>query len=217
MAYRLIAILFISLAACTQAPQLVSQPEVEQKLARIVVGQSSKADVESILGVAKPKEANFWVYNIGDTATEFTTVKSRILESAIPPLPVTTITNTRVLATVHFDSAGVVKGLETARFFSAPYVNEYRYRVKGAPDKILESVAKLGEGVGFKASALDKGGGTFTLEHAGSKARMAVSLSEQLLHVTSTNPHDRLSNEYRAYTKGEVTFTEKLANAEWVE
>lgn len=212
------ALALFSLAACaSQEPTFVSQPEVEQKLSRIVIGQTHKNEVEAVLGVAKPKEANFWVYNIADTATEYTNIRSPIMEGAIPPLPTTVITNTRVLATLHFDAAGVVKGMETARYFSLPYVNEYRFRTKGAPGKILESVAKLGEGVGFKVTALEKNAGTFTLEDAGSKARLAVSVADDLLHVTSTNPHDRMSNEYRAYTKREVAFTERLASAEWVQ
>lgn len=214
----LTAIALFSLPGCaSQEPTFVSQPEVEHKLSRIVVGQTHKNEVEAVLGVAKPKEANFWVYNIGDTATEYQHVRTPVLDGALPAMPTTVITNTRVLATLHFDSAGIVKGLETARYFSVPYVNEYRYRTKGATGKILESVAKLGEGVGFKVTALEKNAGTFTLEDAGSKARLAVSVADELLHITSTNPHDRMSNEYRAYTKREVAFTEKLSSAEWVQ
>lgn len=219
LALTLVAtIALFSLAGCaSQEPTFVSQPEVEHKLSRIVVGQTHKNEVEAVLGIAKPKEANFWVYNIGDTATEYQNVRTPVLEGALPAMPTTVITNTRVLATVHFDAAGIVKALETARYFSVPYVNEYRYRTKGAPDKILESVAKLGEGSGLKVTSLVKSAGTFTLEDAGSKARLAVSVTDQLLHITSTNPHDRMSNEYRAYTKREVAFTEKLASAEWVQ
>ncbi|MBM4262245.1 MAG: hypothetical protein FJ145_12555 [Deltaproteobacteria bacterium] len=208
----------MSLLGCaTQEPTFVSQPDVEHKLSRIVVGQTHKNEVEAVLGVAKPKEQTFWVYNIADTATEYQNIRSPIMEGAIPPLPTTVITNTRVLATFHFDSAGIVKAMETARYFSVPYINEYRYRTKGAPDKILESVAKLGESAGFKVTALQKNAGTFTLEDAGSKARMAVSLADEFLQITSTNPHDRMSNEYRAYTKREVAFTERLAYAEWAQ
>lgn len=219
LAFKLLtAFALFSLAGCaSQEPTFVSQLEVEHKLSRIVVGQTHKNEVEAVLGTAKPKEANFWVYNIADTATEYQNIRTPIMEGAIPPLPTTVITNTRVLATLHFDAAGIVKGLETARYFSVPYVNEYRYRTKGAPDKILELVAKLGEGAGLKVTALEKSAGTFTLEDAGSKARLAVTLTDQLLHITSTNPHDRMSNEYRAYTKREVAFTEKLSSAEWVQ
>ena len=202
---------------CASNVQTVSQPDIEQKITRVIVGQTTKAEVEAILGIANPKEPNFWVYNIADTTTELTRLRGSLVDGTIPGMPVTTITNTRVLATVHFDSTGTVKGLETARYFAAPYVNEYRYLVKGPADKTFESVASLGEAIGFKVSALEKSAGTFTLEDTGSKARMAVKLNEQLLYIVSTNPHDRASNEYRAYTKREIGFIEKIIGSEFLQ
>ena len=200
---------------CAPSTQVISEPDVEQKLARIVVGQTTKAEVEALLGIAKPKEPNFWVYNIADTATEYNRLKGSIADGTIPGMPVATITNTRFLATVRFNPAGTVKGLEIARYFAAPYVNEYRYLVKGPDDKTLEAVAQLGETVGFKIAALEKSAGTFTLEDPGSKARMTVKLNDQLLYIVSTNPYDRASNEYRAYTKREIRFTETIATADF--
>jgi hypothetical protein len=202
-------------SGCAPSTQVISEPEVEQKLARIVVGQTTKGEVEALLGTAKPKEPNFWVYNIADTATEYNRLKGSIADGTIPGMPVATITNTRFLATLRFNPAGTVKGLEIARYFAAPYVNDYRYLVKGPDDKTLEAVASLAEASGFKVSALEKSAGTFTLEDTGSKARMAVKLNDQLLHIVSTNPYDRASNQYRAYTKREIAFTESIATADF--
>jgi hypothetical protein len=95
-----------------------------------------------------------------------------------------------------------------------PFVNEYRYRTNNGQEKILESVARLAEGVGFKVSSLEKSAGVMVIEDIGSKARMTVRVAEQMLHIVSTNPHDRLSSEYRVYTKRENTFTEQLVNSD---
>ncbi len=110
--------------------------------------------------------------------------------------------NTRALVVVTFNETGVVKRVEVARFFDEPFVNDYWYILKEAAKDPMESLASLGESSpGFKAAGLDREAGTFTLEYPNSKARIAVKLDGQILRVTSRNPHHRLANEYRVYSK----------------
>jgi hypothetical protein len=59
----------------------------------------------------------------------------------------------------------------------------------------------------------DKSVGSFALEDSATKARLTVELQKNILHIRSTNPHDRLANEYRVFTKREGLFMEKLSAA----
>jgi len=81
----------------------------------------------------------------------------------------------------------------------------------------LESVAAIGEPAGFKAIAMDKDAGTFTLEDPNSKVRINVKIDGQVLRVTSRNPHHRLANEYRAYSKRESALTKGIVDSELVQ
>jgi hypothetical protein len=197
--------------------QLISQQTVEEKLARITLGQTTMADVDATFGTPYLKEKQLWVYNLADTEPGFTEVKSPVMAGLIPPMPTTVTTNTRALITLRFTEAGRVKGLEVARYFSAPYMHDYWYLLKEPSESQLESVARLGESSGFKVVGLDKALRTFTLQDAGSKARMAVTLDNQTLHISSTNPHDRLSAEYRVFVKRESAFTDGVARSEVVQ
>jgi len=50
-----------------------------------------------------------------------------------------------------------------------------------------------------------------------SKARIAVKLDGQILRVTSRNPHHRLGNEYRVYSKRESAFTNSIAESDLIQ
>jgi hypothetical protein len=55
------------------------------------------------------------------------------------------------------------------------------------------------------------------LEDIGSDARIRIVLDQQLLHLISTNPHDRQSNEYRIVIKRESAFAEKILALELIQ
>ncbi|HUK39508.1 MAG TPA: hypothetical protein VLX11_00640 [Candidatus Acidoferrales bacterium] len=197
--------------------ELVSSQSVEDKIARVALGQTTSSEVEATFGSPYLKEKRLWVYNFSDTESGFKTVDARIGASLIPPIPTTVSTNTRALITVRLSDAGIVKGLEVQRYFSSPYADDYWYLLKESSDKPLESVARMGESSGFKVVALDKAAGNFTLQEPTSKASMTVTLQNQMLHISSTNPYDRLSNEYRIFVKRETAFTEAIAQSEVVQ
>lgn len=206
----------LSLWGCTSSPELISEVSVEDKIARLKLGQSDKSEVESIFGVEHGNERNRWTYNFADRQFEIAERRQGPGLGALPIAAGVVPTNTRALVTVVFNEAGVVKQIEVARFFDAPFVNDYWYMVKESAKDPLESVAAIGESIGFKAVGLDKDAGTFTLEDPNSKARIAVKLEGQTLRVTSRNPHDRLANEYRAYTKRESAFTNGIVDSDLV-
>jgi len=202
---------------CAPKTEFVSQQAVEEKVSRITLGQTTMPEVEAIFGVAQLKDARFWAYNMADTTMDFTEVKTRIMPGMIPPMPTNVPTNTRALVTVRFDEPGTVKGLEISRYFSAPYIHDYWYLVRPGPENPLESAARLGEANGFKVSGLEKSARSIALESTGSKARINVSFENQILHITSTNPYDRLSAEYRVFVKRESAFIASLLELEALE
>ena len=209
--------LLLSLYACTSSPELISEVSVEDKISRLRIGQSSKSEVESIFGVEHGNDRMRWVYNFDDRQFE---ISERRYGPGIGVLPVaagTVPTNTRALVTLTFNEAGVVKRIEVARFFDEPFVNDYWYLVKEPAKEPLQSVAGIAESVGFKVAGLDKDADNFTLEDPNSKARVAVKLDGQVLRVTSRNPHHRLANEYRAYSKRESALTSSIADSELVQ
>ena len=55
----------------------------------------------------------------------------------------------------------------------------------------------------------------FTLEDGTSNARVVVKLENQTLHITSKNPHDRLTSEYRVFSKKERAFTNNVSAADF--
>ena len=205
------------LAHACSSGQLVSEQTVEEKLAKVTLGRTTMADVEAAFGAPQLKDKRLWAYNLADTSVDFAEVRTPIMPGLIPPLPATVPTNTRALITVRFNEAGTVKGLEVSRYFSAPYTHDYWYLVRESSENNLNSVARIGGSSGFKVLALDKAARSLTLEDAGSKARMAVTLDNQILHIISTNPYDRLSNEYRVFVKRETAFIDGLSRSEVVQ
>ena len=211
---ELLLLALLAIYGCSSSSELVS---VEDKIARLRLGQTGKIEVESIFGVEHGNDRNRWAYNFSDRQFE---IFERRQGAGLGALPITAGVipiNTRALVVVTFNETGVVKRIEVARFFDEPFVNDYWYIVKEAAKDPMESLASLGESIGFKAAGLDRDAGTFTLEDPNSKARIAVKLDGQILRVTSRNPHHRLANEYRVYSKRESAFTNSIADSEIVQ
>ena len=216
-AVRVILLMATVVAQGCASGQLISQQTVEEKLARVTLGRTTMADVEATFGTPYLKEKQFWVYNLADTEPGFTEVKSPVMAGLIPPIPTTVSTNTRALITARFNEAGIVKGLEVERYFSSPYTHDYWYLVKDSSDNQLQSVARMGESNGFKVVDWDKEARHFSLEDPSNKARLTVTLDNQTLHITSTNPYSRLSNEYRVFVKRESAFAEAVTRSDVVQ
>src|SRR5581483_878804 len=206
-----------ALCACSTSPELVSEVVVEDKIARLRLGQSDKTEVESIFGVDHGNDRNRWAYYFSDRQFEISERQQGPGLGALPIAAGVVPVNTRALVVVTFNEAGVAKRIEVARFFEEPFINEYWYLIKGTVKEPLEAVADPGEAARFKATGMDKDAGTFTVEDPNSKSRIAVKLDGQALHVTSRNPHHRLANEYRAYTKRESALTNSIADSEIVQ
>jgi hypothetical protein len=213
-------LLLIALAgvyACSTSPELVSEVAVEDKIARLRLGLSDKTEIESIFGVEHGNDRNRWAYYFSDRQWEISERQQGPGMGALPISAGVVPVNTRALVVVTFNEGGVVKRIEVARFFEEPFVNDYWYLIKGTVKEPLEAVAGLGEALGLKATGMDKDAGIFTLEDPNSKARITVNLDGQTLHVSSRNPHHRLANEYRAYTKRESALVNSIAESEIVQ
>jgi hypothetical protein len=191
------------------AVELISEQSVENKLAKVQLGVTTKAEIENLFGNEHGAENLRWVYNLSDTALEISGQKTGMVRGFSIPVAMTP-TKTRALITVRFTESGTVNGLEVKRFFDLPYTNDYWYLIKGGTENILESVARAGETSNFRVVGFDKSAGRFALEDL-SKARITVTLEKQTLHITSTNPHDQVTNEYRVFTKRESAFIDKIS------
>jgi outer membrane protein assembly factor BamE (lipoprotein component of BamABCDE complex) len=212
----LIVVILVTLGGCSTSDQLVSPSSIEERIAALRIGQSTKSDVEKVLGTDHSTDRNRWSYNISDTSFDIGERRQGPGMGVLPVSAGVVRTNTRAVVTAAFDDAGVMKRLEVARFFDAPFINDYWYMVKDSANEPLPDIAKIGEAVGMKAVGLDKESGTFTLEDIGSKAKIAVKLDGKTLHLTSRNPHSRLASEYRAYTKREYALTSNIADSDIV-
>jgi hypothetical protein len=207
----------ISVYGCVTSSQFISETTVEDKIARLKIGQTGKSEVEMIFGPEHGYDRNRWVYHFADTQYEITRAGQ---PSGSPSLPIAAgvvPTNTRALVTVTFNEAGILKRIEVARFFGEPFVNDYWYLIKEPTKEPLQAIAGIAESVGFKVAGLDPDAGTFGLENPASKARIAVKLDGQTLRITSTNPHHRTGIEYRVYSKRENAFTNSIADSELVQ
>jgi hypothetical protein len=207
----------ISIYGCVHSPQFVSETTVEDKIARLKIGQTGKSEVETIFGPEHGYDRNRWVYHFADTQFEIARAGQASGNPSIPIAAGVVPTNTRALVTVTFNDAGILKRIEVARFFNEPFVNDYWYLVKEPTKEPLQAIAGIAESVGFKVAGLDPDAGTVGLEHAASKARIAVKLDGQTLRITSTNPHHRTGTEYRVYSKRETAFTNSIADSDFVQ
>jgi hypothetical protein len=190
------------------AVQVVSEQSVENKIAKVKLGVTTKADIENLLGNEHGAENLRWVYNLSDSAWEISEQKTG-MGAGIFPLSVAT-TDTRALITVHFTESGTVNGLEVERFFNPPFINDYWYLIKKGAENILKSAERAAETSNFRVVGFDNSAGRFALEGALSKTQVTVILEKQILHITSVNPYGRLTNEYRVFTKREGAFIDKI-------
>ena len=215
--YGLVILALVAIYGCTNSGQMIAEGSIEDRIALLRVGETTKSDVERILGTDHDTDRNRWSYNFSDTVYE---VAERRYGPALGVLPFNAgvvATNTRAVVFMSFNNSGVIKHLEVARFFEDPFVNDYWYLVKKAGAEPLESIAALGESVGMKVVGLDKNAGTFTLEDIGTKAKIAVKLEGQTMHLNSRNPHHRLAPEYRAFIKREYALTSGIIDSEVVQ
>jgi hypothetical protein len=187
---RIVVLFTASIVYACGPVQLISEQSVEDKLANIRLGVTTKAEIENLFGTEHGAENLRWVYNLS-----------------------TRPTNTQALITVRFSGSGTVKGLEVARYFNPPFTNDYWYMIEGRPENILELAARAGETSGFRVLGVDKSANGFALEDSSSKARITLQLEKATLHISSSNPYNRLANEYRVFTKREGVFIEKLLDA----
>src|SRR5512147_2794224 len=112
-----IFLLVAALFAHGCAGQVISEQSVENKLAQVKLGVTTKADIESLLGNEHGTENLRWVYNLSDTALGIAGQDARM--SGAFPVRVAP-TNTRALITVRFTESGTVNALGVARFFNPP-------------------------------------------------------------------------------------------------
>lgn len=215
--FLLILLAFFTAGACATSGQVISESSIEERIAALRLGHSTKPDVEKILGLDRSTDGNRWAYNFSDSAFDISERRQGPGLGIIPVSAGVTPTNTRAVVTVAFDEAGIMKRLEVARFFDEPYVNDYWYRVKDTAKEPLHSIAKIGEAAGMKVIGLDTEAGNFTLEDQSTKAKITVKLDGTTLRLTSRNPHHRLGPEYRAYTKREHTLTDRIASSQIVQ
>lgn len=211
----IVALVIISIQGCASS-QLISPQSVEDKVGQIKLGVTTMSEVETIFGTQHRGEDRRWFYNISDTAIEISERKTGRLSGIFPVAPATVATNTRALITVGFTDDGKVNALEVVRFFDPPFINDYWYRIKdGAPDA-LEFVMRAAEANDLRVEESYKSVGMLALEDGVSNARMVVKLENQTLHITSTNPHDRVTTEYRVFTKQERAFINKISTADFL-
>jgi len=215
--YGLVILALVAIYGCTNSGQTIAEGTIEDRIAQLRVGETTKSDVERILGTDHDTDRNRWSYNFSDTVYE---VAERRYGPALGVIPLNAgvvPTNTRAVVLMSFNDSGVIKHLEVARFFEDPFVNDYWYLVKKAGAEPLESIATMAESVGMKVVGLDKDAGTFTLEDIGTKAKIAVKLEGQTMHLNSRNPHHRLAPEYRAFIKREYALTSSIVTSEVVQ
>jgi len=208
-----IAILLFAAAGCASSGQVISQTAIEERIAALRVGKSTKADVERILGTGYTTDRNSWSYNFSDTAFDVSERKQGPVLGIIPVSAGVVPTNTRAVVSVAFNDSDVVKRLEINRLFDQPFINDYWYAIKEGADDPLDAIAKISASAGMKVVALDKDAGTLTLEDNGTRAKIGVSIDGGVLRLTSRNPHHRLATEYRVYSKRESALARRIAES----
>ena len=213
--FRLYRYLFMALVFATGCAtgQFISQEKLQEKVGKIQVGFTTQKEIENLFGKPYLIENRSWTYGLSDTGLDnsprFVTSNGRVI-----PIPTIMPTNTRALVTVRFNENDTVNALEVAQFFNNPFINYYHFFLDRVTDGTLESVMRAGEMSNFHAADFDKSTGRFLLlEKGASDARIIVKLENQILHITSMNPYDRLSNEYRLFRRSETQLIERISAA----
>lgn len=83
--------------------------------------------------------------------------------------------------------------------------------------RLAKAVISAGEASDLCVEDSYKSVGMLVLEDSASNARIVVKLENQTLHITSNNPHDRLTAEYRVFTKKERAFINKISAADFLQ
>lgn len=213
---RMMVVLAFALLQGCASVQQISQQSVEDKVAKIKLGVTTMSEVETVFGARQGGENQRWFYNLSDTAVQITERKTGLFSGAIPVAPASVATNTRALITVGFADDGKVAALEVTRFFDPPFNNDYWYRMKDGAQNVLNSVISAAEASDLRVWGSDKSAGMVALEDTTSNARIVVTLEAMTLHITSQNPHDRLTTEYRVFTKRERAFINKISTADFL-
>ena len=228
--FRLYCDLFMALVFATGCAtgQFISQEKLQEQVGKIQVGFTTQKEIENLFGKPYLIENRSWTYSLSDTGLEnsprivLSSEQSKgLLEQVtfrlfarVIPIPKIMPTNTRALVTVRFNENDTVNALEVAQFFNVPFVNYYHFFLDRVTDGTLESVMRAGEMSNFHAADFDKSTGRFLLlEKGASDARIIVKLENQILHITSMNPYDRLSNEYRLFRRSETQLIERISAA----
>ena len=211
------AAILLAVAGCSTSGQLISESTVEERISSLRIGQSTKADVEKMLGADHTTDRNRWTYNFSDTAFDLSERRQGPGLGILPISAGVVPTNTRAVVSMAFNETGVMKRLEVTRLFEEPFINDYWFVIKDAASEPLDSIAKLGESAGMKVVGLDKEAGTLTMEDNSSRAKMAVKLDGPTLRLTSRIPYSRLATEYRAYAKREYALTSRIGDSEIVQ
>ena len=213
--WLLLSLAIWALAGCN-ASGLVSERAFEEKVERLRIGQTSRGEIETLLGSANVVERQRLTYYFADT--EFGVGVRRYAPPSQTPINAGAIpSNTRGVVTVAFNDAGNLKRLAVERYFDAPFINDYSYSIKDSAKEPLDTVAQIGAANDFKTADMNKENGTVTLQDNQSKAQIGVKLTGQTLRLTSKNPHNRLSGEYRLYNRRETRLTTTIAGADWVQ
>lgn len=205
-----------AITACNST-QIVSERSFEEKVERLRVGQTSRSDVETLLGPANVVERNRLVYYFADmefgVGVRRYTPPSGVLPMSAGAFP----SNTRGVITTGFNNAGKLRLLAVERYFDEPFINDYSYIIKDNAKEPLDALAQIATDQGFKAVDLSKENGTVTLQDSQTKAQISVKLAGQILTLSSKNPHSRVTTEYRLHSRRETHLTAAIASADWVQ
>lgn len=205
-----------ALAGCNAA-QVVSERSFEEKVERLRVGQTSRGEVETLLGAGDVVERNRLVYYFADMEFGIGVRRYTPPSGALPMSAGAFPSNTRGVITTGFNNAGKLRLLTVERYFDEPFINDYAYVIKDNAKEPLDALAQIAADQGFKAVDLSKDNGTVMLQDNQTKAQINVKLAGQTLSLTSKNPHSRTSNEYRLYSRRENNLTAAIASADWVQ
>ena len=198
--------------------QFISQEKLQEQVGKIQVGFTTQKEIENLFGKPYLIENRSWIYSLSDTGLDnspnIISVSRAQTRNRLIPIPAIMPTNTRALITVRFNENDTVNALEVAQFFNNPFINYYHFFLDRVTDGTLESAMRAGEMSNFHAADFDKSTGRFLLlEKGASDARIIVKLENQILHITSMNPYDRLSNEYRLFRRSETQLIERISAA----
>jgi len=207
-------VLFVTGCATGQS---ISQEKVQEKVGMIQVGLTTQKEIENLFGKPYMIENRSWTYSLSDTGLENS---PNIIAGAaqtrgqVIPIPTIMPTNTRALITVRFNEYDTVNALEVAQFFSNPFINYYHFFLDRVTDGTLDSIVRAGEISNFRVAEFDKSTGRFLLlEKGASNVRIIVKLENQILHITSINPYEQWSNEYRLFRRRETQLIKRISAA----